>query len=806
MVKNSYGGSEYDQFDPKVYRETIGSFGTTTKPGGNQLVELQTKIRQGVKHVELHLGGTSKGQFGALDVPDKYGFEQRRTIMQLAKLNNQTLSVHGTFNVVDFTGLSESGGTYQDSTRYNNLKEIDETIKFAAETAKGGAVVFHIQGVGGSQDRSELNLPKSYLEWLKKNKPDEYNYLSKNYLKEESLDRLFVSNIAKDYEVKEEFLKLKEKNPQEFEKYVKEFNGDINKAYKKYYEDKNLLEKRLSPDTNPLVVLGNKISATKREEEIIDFSKFNKKENFPLLEKLGLFKNKKLSLEDVQKLNFYLISDYSSLPNNIKNNISETEFNKLKDEYLITYDKVLKENNFLSSEADAEFHKKLLDYQIELANLKEKDLDEMYELYKDDLKQLEKLKEEQEKRLEKLKELSSKDDLTSKAMKEQLKRDLESINNQILQISQSKIGMENYGELSKYNEVKLNLEKQKKQLEDQKKDVVSFVDKLYEKNVSAMAHLGIKALQQQLDLKIKSKTSKDKIKENDTKINLYYKKLKEAKSQEEVRKINEEISKLEYKKNKFIGLSDYVDIDLINNPLYLAPENMLPGYGPLTSIEEYKAVLRMSQQEFAKRILSDEPTYKKIREEYEKETGIKIDSKEKALELAKRHLAGTFDTAHAGVWIKHFKPLEGESEENRIDRFNKWLIEQAEDMVKEGLVKHIHFNDTAGKDDDHSLIGDGILDMHEMRKRLREAGVKEAFIVEAGGRGAATSLQILNALNIFNPSLGYGDSTTVSDWVSVRRNYENIPKYNQYGLGDSTFRPNPPEGVPKGSWSGQGFL
>ena len=28
-------------------------------------------------------------------------------------------------------------------------------------------------------------------------------------------------------------------------------------------------------------------------------------------------------------------------------------------------------------------------------------------------------------------------------------------------------------------------------------------------------------------------------------------------------------------------------------------------------------------------------------------------------------------------------------------------------MAREGIIKHVHFNDTQGKDDDHNLLGSG---------------------------------------------------------------------------------------------------
>jgi hypothetical protein len=288
----------------------------------------------------------------------------------------------------------------------------------------------------------------------------------------------------------------------------------------------------------------------------------------------------------------------------------------------------------------------------------------------------------------------------------------------------------------------------------------------------------------------------------------------------EKNKINSQILKKKAELRKWVVVKNYADIDIEKKPLYVSPENMLPGMGSLTPIEEFKGMIRMGWENFAKKIMSNDPEYKRIREEYEKETGKKIDSHEKAVELAKKHIGGTFDNAHMGAWLKHFKKLEGESEESRIVRFNNWMKHEAEDMAKEGIIRHVHFNDTLAKDDDHNLLGQGILDIHEMRevlrKRLGERGVNEAFIVEAGGRGAGEVLHLKNAFQLFNPSLfaesgGYGvkseSGSSVSDWCSVERDYRNRPQYSNYGMGYSAFR-NVPSQNPevKGSWSGTNFF
>ncbi len=448
-----------------------------------------------------------------------------------------------------------------------------------------------------------------------------------------------------------------------------------------------------------------------------------------------------------------------------------------------------------------------------------------YKMFKDDLRRLKELEDENKRVVNSLDKVSGNSDLDL-ATRDVIKQDISVRNNQIQQLIQGVIGYSEYQELAKYDETISQLNKQISQLEERKGNVKSLTDESFKKNTTAMAHLATKALRYQLNLKEKSKSALEKKEEINSRVQELQKQYDLEKDVSKQNQIHTQIQKERYKLKQIVGLKDYDDIDLIDRPLYLAPENMLPGYGSLTSMEEFKATMRMSQEEFAKKILSDELEYKKLREDYQKETGIEIKTHEDAIKLAKRHLAGTFDNAHAAVWLKHFRKEEGESEEHRIDRFNNWLNTQAEDMYKEGLIRHVHFNDTSGKDDDHNLLGQGILDIHDLRERLRKAGMKEALIVEAGGRGANNVLHLQNAWDIFNPSLfadhnstggtGYKlqsenpqfvGGTNVSDWMSVKRDYQNRPQYSQYGLGYTAFGPKQPQqGQPRGSWSGQSFL
>lgn len=856
MAKHSYS-SDSDQFDPKVFKESLGSFGTTTTPGANQLTELQTKIRQGVKHVELHLASTGKGQFNVQDVPDKYGFEQRRTIMQLAKMNEQSLSVHGTFDVTSFSGLAQGG--INESQRLNSFKEIDETVKFASETAKGGAVVFHIQGDPVTNDRGELNVSKEYLDWLKKNKPEEYDKVKKNYFDQNYLKRQFVSNPENELEVKMKFKNLQNENPEKYKKYVDKANtsGEKRDPWEYYYMDEYIEKQKLAPERNPLIMIGDTMSQVDRQQEFVDMGVLRTGNGLDSTDKEVL---RKLNL-DVGELN---LDDYqramaiftNGMPGDYMGIINESDYNNLRNKLLITYEKVWKDSDYSQAQADETYMKKLVDYQINQIDLQKEDLDinkKRYGQYLDQINEIKKqervlMKEldratkagDKEKEKEILMELnggklSESEDLEFRKIrekaqsgqeptKEEIERyyhlagKVEGLKNRKQYLEAQEIGQLEYQKLDKYHEAVSQLNEKKNKLMEQRDKIRAVTDVSFEKNTSAMGHLGIKALRYQLDLKKKAKVADQKVKEYTSRLNDLEKRYNNA-SGVEKDKLHNEINKVKYEMRNWVGVKDYDDIDLIEKPLYLAPENMLPGMGSLTSIEEFKAVMRMSQKEFADKILSDEPEYKKLKEEYEQETGLKIRTEEDAIKLAKRHLAGTFDNAHAAVWLKHFRKEEGESDEHRIERFNKWLNDQSVEMFKEGLIKHVHFNDTMGKDDDHNLLGSGILDLHDMRERLRKAGLKEPLIVEAGGRGANQVMHIKNAFDIFNPNLMSGEEMErrgysvgsviggdVSDWINTRRNYTTRPQFSHYGMNYNTFRSQPQQGVPRGGWSNVGFF
>ena len=51
-------------------------------------------------------------------------------------------------------------------------------------------------------------------------------------------------------------------------------------------------------------------------------------------------------------------------------------------------------------------------------------------------------------------------------------------------------------------------------------------------------------------------------------------------------------------------------------------------------------------------------------------------SKKKAEKEANEHIRATLDTTHLGMWWKYFEPKYGETEEQRLNRFRGWYMDQ----------------------------------------------------------------------------------------------------------------------------------
>lgn len=158
----------------------------------------------------------------------------------------------------------------------------------------------------------------------------------------------------------------------------------------------------------------------------------------------------------------------------------------------------------------------------------------------------------------------------------------------------------------------------------------------------------------------------------------------------------------------------------LTEPLYVAPENWDPrrfGSHP----EEYKQVIDSSRKKFVEMLMDKQSM-----------------SKEKAEKLAKTHIKGTLDIGHMNLLRRHHQGKE--------EDFEEWMLEQAEELVKEGYVGHIHLTDNFGFDDEHVTPGQGNVPMKEFLKRLEKHGVKD-IIVEPGSYNFNAHLDTMELVN-----------------------------------------------------------
>jgi len=172
----------------------------------------------------------------------------------------------------------------------------------------------------------------------------------------------------------------------------------------------------------------------------------------------------------------------------------------------------------------------------------------------------------------------------------------------------------------------------------------------------------------------------------------------------------------------------------LKQPIYAAPENWDPrqfGSHP----EEYRKVIDKSRKVMAKRLIG------------------KGYSESQAKDLAKAHIKGTLDIGHMNLWRSYFQAKDGETPEQAEKRFDKWIVKEADKLVKEGYAGHIHLTDNFGYDDEHLTPGQGNVPMQKFMKNLEEAGIKD-IIVEQGSYNPLAHIETLELIN--SPIYGVG--------------------------------------------------
>jgi hypothetical protein len=109
-------------------------------------------------------------------------------------------------------------------------------------------------------------------------------------------------------------------------------------------------------------------------------------------------------------------------------------------------------------------------------------------------------------------------------------------------------------------------------------------------------------------------------------------------------------------------------------------------------------------------------------------------SKPQAEEEARRHIQGTFDTSHMGMWMQNFHPELPWNE--RLEKFKKWYKEQinwlAEANKKEQVIGAIQAVDSAGPAHGHLPPGQGILPVKDAIEILKTKGGFNGYILSEG--------------------------------------------------------------------------
>lgn len=179
--------------------------------------------------------------------------------------------------------------------------------------------------------------------------------------------------------------------------------------------------------------------------------------------------------------------------------------------------------------------------------------------------------------------------------------------------------------------------------------------------------------------------------------------------------------------------------DNLEEDLYIAPENFDPNmYG--SHPDEYRAAIERSREAFAK-MLEDRKNYQP----------------EDAQNLAKKYIKGTLDIGHLNTLRQYYVPKEGTPPDQVDEEFNKWMLDEAEKLVEEGYVGHIHLSDNFGFDDEHLSPGEGNIPMNEFLKRMKKHGVDDIIVEEGSfnsGAGVSDTLRLINS-----PVYGVGRRT-----------------------------------------------
>ncbi len=219
----------------------------------------------------------------------------------------------------------------------------------------------------------------------------------------------------------------------------------------------------------------------------------------------------------------------------------------------------------------------------------------------------------------------------------------------------------------------------------------------------------------------------------------------------------------------------FTEKKMIKKDLYVGPELGWPQYYGSHPME-FVDLIRGARKQMVN-ILTDNVD-KEERGRY-KDFGLRSPmSRSVAEEEARRHIKGTLDTAHFGMWLQNFHPEL--PWDDRVKKFNKWYMDEMEKLAeinkKEQVIGAIQAVDSAGAAHGHLPAGQGIFPIKKAVEMLRKDGGFTGYITSEGheeekfGEGRIA----LKTWQHFNAPIGAGYSPGAGPamrWGNVQNAY-----------------------------------
>jgi hypothetical protein len=165
--QNAPASQKLPEQEPLLNVRELGAT-VTEMPGRQDLIQaVKASIKQGSATLEL---ATNQGGPTQPVGVESYGVEARQALRELQMANKlDVVSIHTPSSLPNLSGYNPQNGRFDSEYKKMVEDEISKALRFAAETAGGGAVVVH---------SGEFNRPISEAEW---NTPDEMEDGSKRY-------------------------------------------------------------------------------------------------------------------------------------------------------------------------------------------------------------------------------------------------------------------------------------------------------------------------------------------------------------------------------------------------------------------------------------------------------------------------------------------------------------------------------------------------------------------------------------------------------------------------------------------------